>query len=161
MDPILIFSHHFWLFAIAGTFFQVFQTKKRIKKYIQAKPELEPGYNSLLRGMFFWFNVPWVVMGIGMLSGRVPTMLHFFRPRDGNPFVSAWFATVIALWLLGTFWLVAKKGAEKLVEYPGFLTTEVKTPKQVLVTWFLSLLGGIVGVVMMWVMNVPIPKSFY
>jgi hypothetical protein len=59
--------------------------------------------------------------------------------------------------VLGTFWIFLKKGAEKLVEYPGLFNCEVKSPKTIKAVWLLSLAGGITALVWIWAINPSIP----
>jgi hypothetical protein len=58
------------------------------RRYIRADTELAPGYKTIVTGILTWGNIPWIVMGIGLMVGGVPSMFHFFRPRDGNPYGS-------------------------------------------------------------------------
>jgi hypothetical protein len=98
-------------------------------------------------------------MGAGILFGGVPSMFHFFRPRDGNPFVLAFFASVFLIWILGTFWLLFRGGADMLVKHPGLFNVDFKSPLMLKLFWFLCLAGGIFGVIMMFTMDVPVPPQ--
>src|SRR5688572_11682314 len=102
------FFHHAWLMFVAVTIANALILKYRSRRYIRERPELAEGYNRLFRGVLFWGNLPWILMAIGIEFGGVPSFFSYFRPRDGNPFVMAWFAVVIALWLLGFYWLFAR-----------------------------------------------------
>lgn len=93
--------------------------RKRAQEHIGKNPQLKEGYAALFRGYLFWMNLPWVIMGIGCTVGGIPSVWHYFRPRDGNPYVLAWFGSVFFLWVLGTFWLFLKSGAEMLAGHPG------------------------------------------
>ncbi|MGD9366823.1 MAG: hypothetical protein PVH87_14070 [Desulfobacteraceae bacterium] len=85
----------------------------------------------------FWMNIPWIVMGFGCTVGGVPSVWHYFRPSDGNPFVLAWFGSVFFLWIAGTIWLFFQNGAETLAKHPGaiefrigFKRKEVSNPNK-------------------------------
>ena len=87
-------------------------------------------------------------MGVGRVAGGVaPTA--YFRPRDGNPFVLAFFASVVLLWIAGVYWICFRGGAEMLVEHPGLLRNEVSTPTQLKVVAALCLAGGVAGLAVM------------
>jgi hypothetical protein len=114
MEPFALVSRYFWLIAIMVTGINGLIFRKKARKYVEEDPQLEEGYAALLRGYMVWMNIPWVVMGIGCTGGGVPSLWHYFRPRDANPYVLAWFGSVFLLWVLGTFWLFFRNGAEKL-----------------------------------------------
>ena len=103
----------------------------------------------MIKGFLFWGNLPWAVMGVGCVSGAVGSVFDYFRPRDGNPYVLAFFGIVILEWLLLANWLLVKGGAQKLVDYPGLVNFEFKTARGVILYWALSQLGGFVGVLWM------------
>src|SRR4051794_3875528 len=96
-----LFLRHFWVMFVVVTTWNAFALQRRSRRAVETRPELAAGYRRLVRGYLFFGNLPWLVMGLGIELGGVPTMFSYFRPRDGNPFVLAWFAVVIGLWLLG------------------------------------------------------------
>jgi hypothetical protein len=156
-------SKYFWLIAIGVTVINALIFKSRAKKHIKENPKLEEGYSTLFRGYFLWANIPWIVMGIGCTIGGVPSIWHYFRPRDGNPYVLVWFASVFFLWILGTYWLFQKGGTEILSTHPGaiilyygYKTKEITNPTTIKIFWLLALAGGILGVTFMWFMDIPI-----
>lgn len=158
-------SKYFWFVAIVITVINALIFKKKSKQYIQENPKLEEGYSFLFRGYLFWLNIPWIIMGIGCTTGGVPSVWHYFRPKDGNPYVLAWFGSVFVLWILGTIWLFFKGGAEMLSTHPGalimhygFKTKAVTNPRSIKIFWLLALAGGIFGVAIMWLMDIPLPK---
>ena len=129
--------------------------KFRSRRYIQERPELAAGYEQLFRGVLFWGSLPWMVMAIGIEVGGVPNLVSYFRPRDGNPFVLAWFAVVFALWLLGFYWLFARRGAEFLVAHPGLFQGDLKSPNMVRFFYCLMVAGGIASVCFMFFVDIP------
>ncbi|MEN6319548.1 MAG: hypothetical protein ABFD82_12425 [Syntrophaceae bacterium] len=164
MNTFELISKHFWFIAITVTIINWLIFRKRAQKYIQKNPQLEEGYASLFRGYLFWMNIPWVIMGIGCTFGGVPSVWHYFRPMDGNPYVLAWFGSVFCLWILGTFWLFFRDGAETLVQYPGAIefryglkSKDITNPAVIKALWLLVLPFGIVGVAIMCSIEIPIP----
>jgi len=150
-------SKDFWIIFVLFTFLNAAVFRFRSRRYIQEDPDLAEGYSKIIRGFVFWGNLPWIVMGAGCVLGGVPSIYHFLQPRQGNPFVLAFFASVFLIWGLGTFWLLFRSGAEMLVRHPGLFSVEIKSPRTVKLFWFLCLGGGVAGVVMMFLPETPIP----
>ena len=135
--------------------------KYRSKKYIAEKPELEEGYDKYFKGWLFYGNIPWVIMMIGDLSGVTQNTFEYFNPRAMNPIVLAFHFSIIILWALSVRWIYFKKGAEFIEAHPGLIqkssfsgNTNV-TAKQVKLFYPLMLLGGVVGMIMMWLIDFP------
>jgi hypothetical protein len=161
-----LFSRYFWLLVLVITLTNWLRFRRKAQKYIGKNPQLEQGYAPLIRGYLFYTSLPWVVMGIGCTLGGVPSVWNYFRPRDGNPYVLAWFGSVFFLWVSGTFWLFFKGGAETLARYPGALEfryglkSKVTTsPLTIKALWLLLLASGIIGTAIIWSTNIPIPNS--
>lgn len=165
MEPFELFSKHVWFIAIIGTFINWLMFWNRAQKHIKEKPQLAKGYATLLRGYLFWMNIPWVVMGVGCTVGGIPSVWHYFRPQDGNPYVLAWFASLFFIWILGTFWLFFQGGAEKLVLHPGvvelrygFKRKDITNPTLIKIFWIFGSAGGVIAVLIMWTSDVSIPN---
>jgi hypothetical protein len=86
---------------------------------VRSDPALEPGYRRLCRGYLFWTNVPWLLMGLGVASGLVPSSLDFANPSTGNVFVVLWWVAMYGLLALASYWMLAAGGAELLERHPG------------------------------------------
>ena len=149
------FARHAWLLFIATMVANALVLKFRSRAYIQQQPELAAGYRSLFYGILLWGNLPWVVMGIGIVFGGVHSVFSYFRPRDGNPFVLAWFGVVVALWLLGFYWIFARRGAEFLIEHPGLLRGNPKSPATIRLFYCLMVAGGVAGLCFMLLADFP------
>ena len=143
---------------IVATFVNAIIMKKRSKVHIEKDPSLRDGYEKLFKGIITWGNLPWIVMGAGILFGGVPSMDYYFRPQDGNPFVIAVFISVFFLWVLGTYWLFLKSGAEFLIKHPGLFNHNFSSPMTLKLFWILCLAGGIAGVTMMFLMDTQMPN---
>ena len=96
-----------------------------------------------------WGNLPWLVMGAGIVFGGVPSIFHYFDPSSANPFVLGWFASVFLIWLAGSYWLFARAGAETLIRHPGLLQPQLDNPALIKGIWVLAMVGGVVGIGMM------------
>lgn len=152
-----IMTTHFWAVAILGTCINVAVYKFRSQKHIDENPDLAEGYAKIIKGYLVWMNIPWIVMGIGCTIGGVESTFHYFNPKEGNPFVLAWFGSIFFLWILGTYWLFFKNGAETLVKYPGMFNHDISSPTALKLLWCVCLIGGIAGVTMMWTQQMPTP----
>src|SRR5580693_2773384 len=67
---------------------------RRAQPRIAQNPALRDGYCRLIKSWLTYGNLPWLVMGAGILSGAVPSPFHYFNPRNG-PFVIAFYLTVV------------------------------------------------------------------
>jgi hypothetical protein len=157
MNPLMILAKWFWVVFILLTVVNAVLLRFRAQRHIRENPDLADGYTTLIRGFVFWGNIPWVVMGIGTVFGGVPSLFQFLRPRDGNPFVLAFFGSIFFLWIMGTFWLLFRGGAEMLVKHPGVFNVDFKSPLMLKLLWVLCLAGGIMGVIAAFTMDVPVP----
>jgi hypothetical protein len=164
MNFFALISKYFWLIALIATFINWLSFRREAQKQIEKQPRLRPGYNSLIRGYLPFMSLPWLVMGIGCTIGGVPSIWHYFRPRDGNPYVISWFGCIFFLWVCGTFWLFFKNGAEMLAQHPGAIqfnnfgtSKDVTNPKLIKLLWLLSLAVGVIVVATMWSTNLQLP----
>jgi hypothetical protein len=153
--------NHFWVMFIVVTIANGLIWKSKSKKYIAEKPERKYGYDKLIKGWIIYGNIPWAIMGIGMLTGMTKSMDEFFNPSQKNPIVIVFFLSIIFLWIFGSYWIYFKGGAEKLVDHPGMIThTEKGNEKfeimKVKLVWGLGILGGIFGIYMMCNQDIPI-----
>jgi hypothetical protein len=153
-----LFVRHFWIAFIAATIANAAIFWARSRRHVAADPSLAAGYRKLLWGLLLWGNVPWVIMGLGCLFGGVPSVFHYVRPRDGNPFVLAFFASGLLIMGLGTYWLFSRGGAEMIVRHPGLLNVDLQSPALLKFFWCLCLAGGVVGAISMCVAEVPLPN---
>jgi hypothetical protein len=110
---------HFWIAFVIVTTVNGRAWWDRVQNRIRSNRELEPGYRRLYRGYLLSMNLPWLVMGLGILSGQVPSIFDFLRPSAGNSFVLAWWGLMAALLCVGTYWIFAGGGAETLERHPG------------------------------------------
>jgi hypothetical protein len=140
------FFRYFWMAGIAVNLVNALVLKSRSRSFIEQRPELAAGYAKLFYGVIFWGSLPWIVMGAGMVSGGVPSLISYFHPRDGNPFVIAFFGIVILLWLLGFYWLFVRRGAEFIVEHPGLFQGDPKSPAMIRAIYCLGVTGGVIAV---------------
>lgn len=150
----LIVLHYFWIVFILTTTANALTWPKRGREVIAEHPERAEGYARLSRGLLFWGNLPWIVMGLGCLTGDM-IVFDFFRPKEGNPFVVAFFVTIILEWILCLRWLFFLGGAEALVAHPGLLNYPFKSPAAIKGLFAVCLAGGIVGLIVLFTTPMP------
>lgn len=143
-----IISRYFWLLAIIVTCVNGASWWRRAQPRIEARPELGEGYRRLLRGWLIYWNIPWVVMGIGIVFGGVDGVFSYFRPSN-SPYVIAWYVSFVILWILTAAWLFFMRGAEQLIEHPGIFNFSSQNPRAVKATFLLAVAGGIIILSMM------------
>ena len=90
----------------------------RTRRAVGTNAELARGYATLVRGWFFWMNLPWVVMGLGGVMGGAPTVFHFLSPRTGDPWVIAWWVSLAAVYVVTGYWIFRRNGAEVVSRLP-------------------------------------------
>jgi hypothetical protein len=157
MEFFHIVSKWFWLVCIGVTFLNGAVFKFRARKQIKQNPSLEEGYNRIIKGFLTWGNIPWIVMGIGCTFGGVPTVWHYFNPKAGNPYVLAFFASAVLVWIMGSYWIFFRGGAQELVDHPGLLNYDIRSAVWVKLIWMAMLLGGVVGLYMMVTQDFSVP----
>ena len=149
-----VMVRHAWLMFIVVTCLNGAIWWWQGRGHIRANPALRPGYERLIRGWLLFGNLPWAVMGAGIVSGGVPTVFHYFNPRNG-PVVVAWYATIVALWIASVYWLFFRQGAETLAAHPGLFNLPGNRPWVVKAFFLLCLAGGIAGLTAMLVLDLP------
>jgi len=150
-----IITRWFWLAFIATTFANAAVWWKRAQPYIEKRPELEPGYRQLIRNFLFFSNIPWIVMGVGILGGAMPGIFHYFNAKSG-PFAIAWYASIVMLQVLLMWWIFFRRGAETLVEYPGYFNNEI-SPRTIKTFVLLTPIGLIIYSVTFFTANIRLP----
>ncbi len=156
--PFSLLFQHTWLLFIIVTCINAFSLKFQSKKYVEQNPSLEDDYEKIFRGYLFYLNIPWVIMGIGMIFGDFKSIFDFlFGIRSGNPFILLFFGSVIALWVIAVVWIYFQGGAEFLIEHPSILRTMTKSPIEIKIYVALMLLGGIFGLAGMWTVGSFLP----
>jgi hypothetical protein len=130
--------------------------KAKSKEYIARDPALEEGYIKAFKAWLLYGNIPWIIIAFGNLTGLTKSMLEYFAPRQMNPIVLLFHATIIMIWILSIKWIYFQNGVEFLEKHPGIFRNDLKAKQ---LKWFfpLMLAGGIIAMIMMWVKNPGIP----
>lgn len=128
-------TRHFWIVLVLATVANGRSWWNGVQSRIQSNPDLEPGYRRLYLGYLFWMNVPWLAMGLGIVSGHVSTLFDFLRPSEGNAFVAAWWGLMAALLGLASYWMLFGGGAEMLERYPGVFMVPRWSASKLRILW--------------------------
>ena len=145
-----------WILFIVAILINGFLFKSRSKTHIAENPDLEKGYNDIFKGYILLGSIPWLIVGIGNLTGITRSITDYFFPRQMNPMVLCFHASLILLLLLSIWWVYFRGGAEFIERHPGFFVRRGMggrrdlTAKQVKQFLPLMLLGGMIALVMMW-----------
>ena len=150
-------SHNAWLLFIVVTCANAATWWNRGKTQIKEHPELEGSYRTLVRGLLIYGNLPWLVMGAGIVTGRVPTVFHYFNPRNG-PFVIAFYVTTVGLWVAMIRWVFFRNGIEQIIRHPGLLNFPIQEPWKVKALLVLMLASGVAALAMMILGNFQFPE---
>ena len=158
MNEITLMSKYFWIVFIVVTFLNVYMMKKKVKEEVVKNPHLEQGNNQIFKVMLTWGNLPWVVMGIGIITKNVPTVFHYFRPQDNNFNVWAFYASIFLVYGLLAKWIFFKGGASFLLEHTAAFNNKFKSITLIKVFIVLALLMNVVVIIAMYQMDFPVNK---
>lgn len=128
MDPFHIVGCYFWMLCLAIGGFQYFAGLRSLSSKDPADPRRSAEAVALRRWFAVLSELPWVVMGVGIVVGAVPNIWYYFRPQDRDPFVLAWFVTVFMLAFYLAYWVFFRAGAQKLVLLQPFELTPCPSP---------------------------------
>lgn len=117
-------GRYFWLVAIAGAGLNYLLMDRlgNAAEDAQVDRGLRRRYLGWLWGLT---AVPFVVLGIGQLTGRVPSVWAIFRPQDGNPYVWAFFAAIALVYGIVAYWVLFRDGA-RIAEQLRFVRYQVQ-----------------------------------
>lgn len=158
---------YFWAIALVVAIANTFVLKRQIRQRIEQDPELESGYYTLIKGFTLFSILPWLVIGIGILTGKVENMFQYFiRPDFSNEAVIAFWVTIAGLVILCGFWIFFNGGAEMLERHPGFIRFyyfgkhyDRLTSNQVKLTWLGAVIIFAVMLYLFWSNNFPLPPT--
>jgi len=156
------FLKQFWLFFVIATTLNAILLKGRSIKYIKENPELKTGYEKLFRSILIYGNIPWIIIGFGNITSITQSVFDYFNPKSLNPIVLIFHASIIILWILSLNWIYNKQGAEFLEKHPGLINLKGfgskknnLTAEHIKIFFPFMLLGGIIGMILMWTGSIP------
>ena len=135
-----------WILFIVVTCINAVVWWRRGRNARLEDPSLEEGYRSLIKDFLLWANLPWIVLGVLILSGFVPSTLSLLESRSRNPYVLGWWVAVVATHVWSEHWILFQGGAEKLIRYPGLLNLRTSSPAVIKILSLLAFAGEVVAV---------------
>jgi len=125
----------------------------------------DKGYDDFVKGWLFYANIPWVIMGIGALTGMTNNIYEYLALKQMNPIVLIFHASIVCLWILSVWWIYFRNGAEFIEKHPGFINRpsfsgkrKDVTAKEIKIFYPVILLVNIIIIIMVWMMDIPLPK---
>lgn len=115
-SPILLFKH-FYILIILGGLANYFVFRKRMKVISTNQPELEAGFKQILKAFLFFGTLPWLILAVGVLLGKVEHIFSVFQPANLNPVVLLFHASVYVIYILTLKFLFMGNGAEFLKKH--------------------------------------------
>lgn len=156
-----------WIVFILVTLLNVYLLKNKFKNYIEEKPEREAGYKLISKNFLIFGIIPWIIIGIGNLSGQTKSLFDYIQPAKLNPFVLLFHLSIIIIWLLIIRFVFFKDGAAFLENHPGLIrfkapgyTNENLSKNAIKIFVVVILLGGVMGMILMWNSTMGIPPAF-
>lgn len=118
-----LIERYLWIIGLLFAFLNNYSLRSQAKQRTALHPELVENYRRYVLGDLIFYSAPWLVMGIGILIGGVPSVFDFLKPCSGNPFVIAFHLTVILLVVGVACWVWFWGGAQGLIKI-----VEVRSP---------------------------------
>jgi hypothetical protein len=103
VDLTFPFSHspfafrYLWVFFLLMGLVNCFLGWRSLLTHIQNNEALKSKYRALFIQYAIWTNLPWVVMGAGILLGKTAGVLDYLVPSSGNSTVVLWWVLFFIL----------------------------------------------------------------
>lgn len=158
-----LLSRYFWLVALGFSAFNYVRARRDFFKSESPQRESAAEHERYLKRFAVGSALPWVVMGIGQVTGATPTVWHYFRPQDGNPFVLAWLGVCFVTSCAYAWWVLAAGGAQKVrdLNLMAALGQRRSKPSSLFAIKALAAMGPLffpVWVYLAVTQNVPLPR---
>jgi hypothetical protein len=135
---------HAWLLFVLVTCVQAVIWWHRAQSRIVVDPRLDQGFRIFIRIWLVYANLPWLLLGIGVLCGAVPARMHALNEHTG-PIAALAYVTVVLLWVALFEGLFFQGGAETLLAYPGIFDIPFRRPWTVKLWFLFCLSAGVTG----------------
>lgn len=159
-DPLTLVARHFWALGLLVALVYGWSVARR------ARGNGAPPETGRRAGLVAGISValPFLVMAAGSLVGGVPSAWHYLRPRDGDPWVLAFHATVVLVWAATLVWVFALGGDRvlgelKLIRLRGLVAGgPLQDPRVIRLFTLACIAGGCAGLGSTWVTDIPLPR---
>jgi len=145
MDTFEAIIRHLWAVIIIVNLLNVTLLKKRIKEHIAEDAGLAAGYNSLLKKFAIYLNLPWALMGAGVMVGRIESFPDIFMIKGNDPFILGWWIALMLEIAFINYWVSYRDGAATLLKYNRAHGLVFNTPEQMRTFFAVCMAGTVVG----------------
>lgn len=97
-------------FVVASAIFWRIEAKDRIA----ADPTLRQPLNRLYVGFVFWLSLPFLVMGLGIVTGNVDSVFYYLQLDTDNLYVISFVVILFVEDALFIFWVFFRHGDQRL-----------------------------------------------
>jgi hypothetical protein len=112
-----IVGRYFWLICLAISAYQYYDAAgDRVTAKDNLGESMRVQRIRYLRWLIGASALPWLVMGLGQLTGSTTSVWDYLRPQDFNAFVVAFVGCVFMLSLILAYWVFFMDGARKATE---------------------------------------------
>jgi len=123
-------SRHLWAIAVLVVAVSHMSNLKRLRAATSEDPVGRSRATRLLLGYSLFQLVPWLILGVGILSGNIDGVFAAFSPRPEDPFVTSIWAFAIAGSVLASVWILFAGGATYVSRYgAGISPQPIPVPK--------------------------------
>jgi hypothetical protein len=115
MDLFTFVSRYFWVIFIGVSVINYLMMDRfdNSEEDRQVDRTLRRRYLAWLWGLSC---VPWLVAGYGQVVGAIPSVWALFRPQDRNPYVWAFYAAILDVYMVVVYWTLFRDGARIAAE---------------------------------------------
>lgn len=108
------FIRYSWVFFIFVVIANAVHWRLEARARIRADPSLRAPLNRLYAGFAFWVSLPFVLMGVGIVTGSVETIFDYLRIDFDNPYILGFQVLLFALDALLIYWIFVRGGDDLL-----------------------------------------------
>jgi hypothetical protein len=109
-------GRYFWLICIVISTYQYYAAGRRVDAEEHLSESMKIERARYVQLFISASALPWIVMGLGQLTGSTSTVWDYFRPQDMNAFVLGFVGSVFALSFALLYWVFFMDGARKAVQ---------------------------------------------
>jgi len=150
--PFQFFSRYFWAIAIGISLINYVIGRRRIVTASGLNEIQQSETLGLFGRLYLLSDVPWLVMGWGVLFGGVPSVFSFFRPQDHNPYVTYWYGSLLLLAVANALWIMLADGARRVRELQQLGVFGARQKNSATPEWSIKLLAALGPVfVLIWI----------
>ncbi|MEO5823839.1 MAG: hypothetical protein ABIT71_25315 [Vicinamibacteraceae bacterium] len=135
--PLRLVFAYFWAIGLAITAANYVKARRSLDAAMLS-PDRKAAGQRYLRTFAIMSAIPLAVIGLGQQLGYTPTVFHYFRPQDGNPFVFAFLTLSFLQACVLAWWVVLADGAATIEELGLWAAVGPVTPP----TWVIKLMAG-------------------